>query len=78
MISHYKLPEKIAWAWLDEKNHCPDRYGPAGIIPTEWRVETITREIYIIRRKFNMTTRALNPHTLQLKYDLNNRLCHIP
>ena len=78
MIIHYKLPEKIAWVWLDEKNYCPDRYGPAVRIPTERRVETIIREIYIIRRNFNITTRALNPQTVQLKYDLNNRLCHVP
>ena len=41
ILSHYKVLEKIAWEWLDNKNHCPDRFGPYGRIPTDMIVNKI-------------------------------------
>ena len=50
MLSQYKVLEKIAWEWIDEKNHCSDRCGNDGRITTEMIVDTIIQDIDIIRK----------------------------
>ena len=50
ILSHYKVLEKISWEWIDEKNHFPDRCGTDGRIPTERILDTIIRDIDIIRK----------------------------
>ena len=50
ILSHYKVLEKIAWEWINGKNHFPDICGTYGRRPTERRRDTIIRDIDIIRK----------------------------
>ena len=62
-FSLYKVLDKTVREWLDKTNNCPYICGPDRRKPIERRGDTIIRDIYITRNKFNMTTRALSPHT---------------
>ena len=62
-FSLYKVLDKTVREWLDKTNNCPYICGPDRRRPTERRGDTIIRDIYITRKKFNMTTRALSPQT---------------
>ena len=61
ILSHYKILEKIAREWIDDKDKFSDICGPDRIIPIERRGYTIIWDIYIIRKKLKMTTREINP-----------------